>query len=41
MLPSASRILAGASQSGFTIIVAIHSLIGFIVEALGAYILLL
>ena len=40
MLPSASRILAGASQSGFTIIVAIHSLIGFIVEALGAYILL-
>ena len=41
MLPSASRILAGASQSGFTIIVAIHSLLGFIVEALGAYILLL
>lgn len=40
MLPSASRIMAGASQGGFTIIVATHSLLGFIVEALGAYILL-
>ena len=40
MLPSASRIMAGASPSGFTMIVAAHSLLGFIVEALGAYILL-
>jgi uncharacterized membrane protein YozB (DUF420 family) len=40
MLPSASRIMAGASQSGFTMIVAVHSLLGFIVEALGAYIVL-
>jgi uncharacterized membrane protein YozB (DUF420 family) len=40
MLPSASRIMAGASQSGFTMIVAAHSILGFIVEALGAYILL-
>ncbi len=40
MLPSASRILAGASQSGFTLIVAAHALLGFIVEALGAYIIL-
>jgi uncharacterized membrane protein YozB (DUF420 family) len=40
MLPSASRIIAGASQSGFTMIVAAHSLLGFIVEALGAYIVL-
>lgn len=40
MLPSASQIIAGASQSGFTIVVAAHSLLGFIVEALGAYIVL-
>ena len=40
MLPSASRIMAGASQSGFTLMVAVHSLLGFIVMALGAYILL-
>jgi len=40
MLPSAFRIMAGASPSGFTIIVAAHSLLGFIVEALGAYIVL-
>ena len=40
MLPSASRIIAGASQSGFTMIVAAHSLLGFIVEVLGAYIVL-
>ncbi len=40
MLPSASRITAGASQSGFTLIVAAHSLLGFIVEALGVYIVL-
>jgi len=40
MLPSASRITAGASQSGFTMIVAAHSLLGFIVEALGVYIVL-
>jgi len=40
MLPSASRIMAGASQSGFTMIVAAHSLLGFIVETLGTYILL-
>jgi uncharacterized membrane protein YozB (DUF420 family) len=40
MLPSASRIIAGASLSGFTMMVAIHSLLGIIVEALGAYIIL-
>ncbi len=40
MLPSASRIMAGASQSGFTLMVAVHALLGFIVEALGAYIVL-
>ena len=40
MLPSASRIMAGASQSGFTLMVAAHALLGFIVEALGAYIVL-
>ena len=40
MLPSASRIIAGASPSGFTLIIAAHSLLGFIVEALGAYIVL-
>ena len=40
MLPSASQIIAGASQSGFTIVLAAHSLLGFIVEALGAYIVL-
>ena len=37
MLPSASRIMAGASQRGFTLMVAAHALLGFIVEALGAY----
>jgi uncharacterized membrane protein YozB (DUF420 family) len=40
MLPSASRVMAGASQNGFTMIVAVHSLLGFIVEALGAYIVI-
>ena len=40
MIPSASRIMTGASQSGFTMIVAAHSLLGFIVEALGTYIVL-
>lgn len=41
MLPSASRIMAVASLSRFTMMVAIHSLLGFIVEALGAYIVLM
>jgi uncharacterized membrane protein YozB (DUF420 family) len=40
MLPSVSRIMAGASLNSFTMIVAAHSLLGFIVEALGAYIVL-
>ncbi len=40
MLPSASRIMAGASPGGFTTIVAVHSLLGFLVEALGAYIII-
>jgi uncharacterized membrane protein YozB (DUF420 family) len=40
MLPSASRIMTGASPSGFTLTVATHSLLGFIVGALGAYIVL-
>ena len=40
MLPAASRIMAGASPGGFTAIVAVHSLLGFLVEALGAYIIL-
>jgi uncharacterized membrane protein YozB (DUF420 family) len=40
MLPSASRIMAGASQSGFTMIVTAYSLLGFIVGALSGYIVL-
>ncbi len=40
MMPSASRIMAGASPGGFTTIVAVHSLLGFLVESLGAYIVL-
>ncbi len=40
MLPSASRIMAGASPGGFTTIVAFHSILGFLVVALGAYIIL-
>ena len=38
MLPSAVRILAGASPGGFTTFVAVHSLVGVAVEAVGAYI---
>ncbi len=40
MLPSASRIMAGASPGGFPTIVAVHSHLGFLVEALGAYIII-
>ncbi len=40
MLPSASRIMARASPGGFTTIMAVHSLLGFLVESLGAYIVL-
>lgn len=40
MLPAASRIMVGASQRGFTLMVATHSIIGFVVEALGVYIVL-
>ena len=40
MVPSASQILSGASQSMFTIIVAGHSLLGLAVELLGGYIIL-
>jgi uncharacterized membrane protein YozB (DUF420 family) len=38
MLPSAIRLLAGASPGGFTAFVAAHSLVGVAVEAVGAYI---
>lgn len=39
MLPSALRILDGASLNAFTSIVMIHSLLGVIVIGLGIYIL--
>jgi hypothetical protein len=38
MLPSAVRMLSGASPGGFTAFVAAHSLVGVAVEAVGAYI---
>ena len=38
MLPSAVRLLSGASPGGFTAFVAAHSLVGVVVEAFGAYI---
>ena len=38
MLPSAVRILSGASPGGFTAFVAVHLLVGVAVEAVGAYI---
>lgn len=40
MLPSAMRILSGASLSSFTVVTVIHSAFGVVVEAMGAYIVL-
>ena len=37
MVPSAIRIIGGAAQSTFTLIVVIHIILGFLVEGLGAY----
>jgi uncharacterized membrane protein YozB (DUF420 family) len=39
MIPSAIRIIGGAAQSTFTLIVVIHIILGFLVESLGAYII--
>jgi uncharacterized membrane protein YozB (DUF420 family) len=39
MLPSAIRIIGGAAQSIFSLIVVIHIILGFLVEGLGAYII--
>ena len=38
MIPSAIRILDGASLNSFTFIVGMHSIIGLIVELVGLYI---
>lgn len=40
MLPSAYRIMSGATQSVFTLVVSLHSVLGFVVWALGVYIVL-
>lgn len=39
MLPSAIRILSGASVSSFTSVVACHSFIGIVIEIIGIYFL--
>lgn len=39
MLPSASRILSGASASPFTALVAVHSLLGAFAIGAGVYVL--
>jgi len=41
MGPSAARILIGTSPSTFTLLVAIHSLIGVVSEGLGVFIVLI
>jgi len=40
MIPSAIRILDGASINSFTVSIGLHSLVGFFVEIIGFYIVI-